>query len=296
MFQQALKLASHFTRPVVICSRTVNGDCKSSIGSFVVVNREGWILTVAHLIKFIQKQHQAVQIYREYRREVREMDSDIASTKQYRHKKIRHLEQPKPNLIRNHSTWWGSDRVQLRDVIMLPAADLAIGRLEPFDAKGIEHYPVFKTAGPDYTPGRSLCKLGFPLHEIVPTYDEKNDAMVLPLRSTPLPLFPLDGLFTRVIAATAPESEIDEISLFIETSTPGLLGHNGGPIVDYKGVVWGLQSHVRHHPLGFKPPVPGKPKGQANTVHQFINLGIGVHAEPIRQFLHQCNVSHQRQD
>jgi hypothetical protein len=62
-----------------------------------------------------------------------------------------------------------------------------------------------------------------------------------------------------------------------ETSSPGLRGQSGGPIFDTKGVVWGIQSLTRHFPLGFEPTVPGKGVKE----HQFLNVGIGVHAVTI---------------
>ncbi len=294
MFHAALQRVSQFTRPVIIGSCAVSGKCKSAIGSFIVINNEGWILTVAHLIRYMQKQHEQTQLYREYRNRTLEMEGDLASAKKHKHNKITRLERPKADLTRHHTTWWGRDKAKLRDLSMMPASDLALARLEPFDASGINHYPVFKTAGPDYAPGRSLCKLGFPLQDIIPVYNEADNTLALPPNIAALAMFPLDGVFTRVLSTALPELDIKEAGLFIETSTPSMLGHSGGPIFDCAGTVWGLQSHVRHYPLGFNPPVPGQPRGKNSTVPQFMNLGIGAHAEPIRQFLEAHNIAHQR--
>lgn len=49
MFQQANIRASKFTFPVVISLKTVDGKCSGSIGSFIVVNDEGWIATCDHI-------------------------------------------------------------------------------------------------------------------------------------------------------------------------------------------------------------------------------------------------------
>ena len=80
------------------------------------------------------------------------------------------------------------------------------------------------------TPGRSLCKLGFPLHRIVPVHDEKANTFTLPEGSVPLPLFPMEGMFRRVVNTRAPGSGDGEPSAFIETSTPSLVGQMGGPM------------------------------------------------------------------
>ena len=45
MFSKAVPIAVGFTRPVVISSRTTQGACAGTIGAYVVVNREGSILT-----------------------------------------------------------------------------------------------------------------------------------------------------------------------------------------------------------------------------------------------------------
>lgn len=296
MFRDAVRTAAGFTRPVVISSRKVNGDCQSSVGACVIVNREGWLLTAAHLFGLIEQQSAAARTFRKYRADVRAMDHDVASTRLYRKKKIRHLEVPRPDAVRDHSTWWGVDGAQVRDVRLAPAADLALARLEPFDPGSVARYPVFKTPGADYLPGRSLCRLGFPFHDITPAYDEEQGAFVLPKGAVPLPLFPLEGMLTRILIARAPaltsKDAPDETSLFIETSSPGLRGQSGGPIFDPDGVVWGLQSHTRHYPLGFAPPVPGR----GHVEEQFLNAGVGVHAEPILQLLDRFGVAHQRTD
>ena len=292
MFAKAFAIAAGYTRPVVVSSRRVNGDCQSSVGAYVIINREGWFLTAAHLFGVIEQQSAAVQTYRKYRGDVRSMDHDMASKQLYRKKKIRHFEVPRPESVRDHSTWWGMDGVEVRDVQVAAAADLALGRLEPFDPASVTHYPVFKTPGNDYLPGRSLCRLGFPFHEIVPSYDEQKGVFALPRDAVPLPLFPLEGMLTRILIARSPalpsKGPADENSLFIETSSPGLRGQSGGPIFDSEGVVWGLQSHTRHYPLGFAPHVPGR----GHVEEQFLNVGVGVHAQPILQLLQQFGVEH----
>ena len=206
-----------------------------------------------------------------------------AADKRYRKKGVRTFHQPAGASVRNHSVWWGVDGVRLVEARVVPAADLALGRLEPFDPGCVAHYPVWKDPSRDFAPGRSLCKLGFPLYRIVPIYDEKANTFTLPEGSVPLPLFPLEGMFTRVFNARAPGSGDGEPSAFIETSTPSLVGQMGGPVFDSNGVVWGIQSHTMHNALGFRPPVPGGAAGEVE--HQFLNTGLAVHAAVIRRFL-----------
>ena len=283
MFSKAVPIAAGFTRPVVISSRTMQGACAGTIGAYVVVNPGGWILTAGHLLDIVRKQQDSARRHAGYRGNVVEFHRDVAADKRYRKKGVRTFHKPAESSVRNHSVWWGVDGVRLVEARIVPAADLALGRLEPFDPKSVPQYPVWKDPSRGVAPGRSLCKLGFPLHRIVPVYDEKANTFTLPEGSVPLPLFPLEGMFTRVVNTRAPGSGDGEPSAFIETSTPSLLGQMGGPVFDAQAVVWGIQSHTMHHALGFHPPVPGGAAGQVE--HQFLNTGLAVHAAVIRRLL-----------
>ena len=296
MFTNALAKAGNFTLPVVISSRLGSGECASAVGACVVVNRDGWVLTVAHLIKEIERQQQSALKHRSHSKDVRRFENDTAADKLFRKKGVRTFQTPSDKSVQNHSVWWGRDGAQLHDLAILPAADLAVGRLEPFDPDSIAHYPVFKQPDIGYAPGKSLCKLGFPFHSITPSFDEEKNIFVLPQGAVPLPLFPIEGIFTRVVIAPMPGLEKTGNGKFIETSSPGLVGQSGGPIVDSTGAVWALQSHTRHYPLGFSPPIPGQSKNPGAKEHQFLNVGLGVHAEIILNLLKQRGVEHQITD
>jgi len=308
MFANAYRIAAAFTLPVVISSRLQSGACAGAVGACVVVNRDGWILTAAHLMAEIMRQQQSAGRHRAHKNDIRQFEQDTTADKRFRKSKVRTFARPGADSVLDHSVWWGQDGVQLVDAVMQPAADLALGRLQPFDPDSVAHYPVFKTPGEDYAPGRSLCKLGFPFHQVKPEFDEARGAFVLPPGTLPMPLFPIDGIFTRVVVAPMPGVSIkagkgngaDKTApgKFIETSSPGLVGQSGGPVVDTDGVVWALQSHTRHYALGFSPPAPGKKKSgapaAANKEHQFLNVGLGVHAEAILKLLDEQGVEHQR--
>ncbi len=292
MFTTAYAIASAFTRPVVISSRTVKGDCSAAIGAYVALNADGWIVTAAHLIAMIQQQERAARTYRKYQQDVRQMNEDVTSGRPHRVNKLRRFKRPTDASVRDHSTWWGVDGARMTVAHIAPAADIAVARLQPFDPDSIANYPVFKTPGPDVAPGRSLCRLGFAFHNITPSYDEERKAFVLPPGSVPLPLFPLEGMLTRVVRTQAPNAPKGTTCKFIETSTPGVVGQSGGPLFDTGGNVWGIQSHTRHYPLGFSPPAPGGRAGQVE--HQFHNAGMAVHNEMILAVLQQHDVAHQR--
>ena len=280
MFSEAVARASRFTLPVVISSRIVGGQCRSDVAASVVVNREGWVLTAAHVMALIRSQQAAAQAFRARQPTAPAAAGGSGWLARHRNRR-RTTEEPAPDAVRDHSAWWGVDGVGVQEVTLDPVNDLALGRLEPFDPQRVSDYPVFKRPGPDYVPGRSLCRLGFSFHHIVPTYDEARQAFLLPTGAVPLPLFPLEGMLVRMLRCPAPTAANGELGTFIETSTPGLRGQSGGPIFDTGGVVWGLQSHTRHYPLGFKP-----------QQHQYLNAGVAVHAEPILRLLDQVGLDY----
>ena len=293
MFSKAVPIAAGFTRPMVISSRTSDGVCSSTIGTCVVVNRSGWILTAGHLLEIVRLHQESARRYAGYRDNVVEFHRDTAADKRFRKRGVRTFHKPAASAVRNHSVWWGADSARLVEARLLLAADLALGRLEPFDPASVARLPVFKNPSEGYEPGRSLCKLGFPLHRIEPEFDEQANTFTLPAGAVPLPMFPLDGMFTRVISTRAPGSGEGDPFSFIETSTPSLLGQMGGPVFDSDAVVWGIQSHTMHHPLGFRPQVPGGPSGHVE--HQFLNTGLAVHASVIRNFLDAEGIDHERE-
>ena len=107
MFSNAVPIAAGFTRPVVISSRTAQGECAGTIGAYVVVNRAGWILTAGHLLDIVRAQQDSAQRYAGYRGNVVEFHRDIAADKRYRKKGVRTLHQPAGASVRNHSVCGG---------------------------------------------------------------------------------------------------------------------------------------------------------------------------------------------
>lgn len=291
MFVEACKLATGFTRPVVISRKDYNGDCSSIIGSYVVLNDQGWIATAWHVMEFFDKleKSKAACVALDLQRAA--IESDAKLTKNQRKGMLRKLPTPDASWTRDFSFWFGMDGLTVanREIIALPNADLAICRLEPFDAAklGIKTYPLLKDPTKGVPIGTSLCKLGFPFHTITPSHT--NGRFILPGGSVPPPFFPIEGMLTRNIQI-GKASEGFTIG-WMETSTPGLRGQSGGPIFDQKGALWAIQSSTAHYPLGFNPPVPGGKKGEVE--HQFLNVGLGVHVETIVGFLKANGVAYQ---
>lgn len=285
MFAKGYETARRFTHPVIISTRKYNGQVNCGLGAFMTINDEGWIITTAHLFDsfFHYRQHQ--EQLEKYKQMVDEINMNALLDQRQKKKKINHLKQF-PGWIVNHSFWWNMDGVQIKDVKILGKGDIAVGRLEPFDKNRFPYYPVFKR--PEKMElARSLCKLGYPFHSVKASFENEKNRFVIDPSTFPIPLFPIEGIFTRKL--TLGKSDDGEYDLLLlETSTPGLRGQSGGPIFDSEGMVWAMQSRTGHHPLGFSPKI--NINGKEIEENQFLNTGIGVHGQLIIEFLNKNKI------
>ena len=280
MFSNAYDIACHYTSPVVISSKTIGNTVQCGGGAFVFLNREGWIVTVAHIFNTRHKLINDLTFLKNYNQEIKSIEDNQKLNPHTKRKKIASLKKD-PNWFVTDSYWWGKDGVSLDDVKIFPEIDLAIGRLNPFNPDLIKNYPKIKNPC-DLKPGTSLCKLGFPFHQINATYDEQTKSFQLAKNALPMPVFPIDGILTRFIYAGKTKDGKYDVK-FIETSSPGLMGQSGGPIFDVNATIWGIQSHTNSMPLGFTPKV--SKNGKEIEENQFINVGCGVHSEVLVNIL-----------
>jgi hypothetical protein len=297
MFLQACRAASKFTFPVIMLQRTVDGKCSGAIGAFIVLNDEGWIATCYHIAEIIKNGAQADAKAKSIEAQQAAIKSDSSLSNKERQKKLAALPRLRNNELARMGVIWGINPVppaplSITQFHLAPAVDLAIGKVENFDPKWVSSYPIIKNPARDFEQGASLCRFGYPFHEIVPTWESAIDRFDLPKDAFPIPQFVIDGILTRLInvqVLNIPEPAPFPM-MYFETSTPGLQGQSGGPVFDSKGTVWGVQSHTAHYPLGFNPQVPKSTKGE--TEYQFLNVGRCIHAESIIGLLKMHNVKH----
>jgi hypothetical protein len=288
MFAQALARVEAFTLPILFSRRRVNGNIESGIGTFMVVNREGWVITAAHLAKeFAAFERDRVEV-EAYNRARAEIEGNGKLHPNDKKKRLRELKAA-PHWITHMVSLWGNPAWRITVLHVDEFSDVAVGRLEGFDPASVAHYPVFKRPTQPMLPGTSLCRVGFPFTVINATFDAATGQFRLDERVLPIPRFPNDGIHTRIAIQLDPNT--GRRVKFVETSSAGLLGQSGGPIFDVHGHVWALQSKTQSLPLGFKPVVQD---GDRRIVeHQFMHVGWGSHVEEILSMLNQNNVAHE---
>ncbi len=269
--------------------------CFGKIGSFIVLNKDGWIATCQHIATEIGNAIQSEARAKAIEAQKAAINADGALSNKEKQKQINAIGNLRNNEIDRVAVTWGvnlTTRLQVPQYHGVPVVDLAIGKLDKFDPTWVAEYPVLKDPAKDFEPGVNLCKLGYPFHDIAPAWDAAKDVFELPKEAFPIPQFIIDGILTRLINVVAPNMAAPPpfpMQLF-ETSTPGLQGQSGGPVFDKNGTVWGIQSHTAHYPLGFNPPVPKSSKGEKE--YQFLNVGRCVHTSSIIGLLKQVGVQH----
>lgn len=246
-----------------------------AVGSYVVLNSDGWIVTAGHLIKHLSDMGAEILGVSKFQSDLEAIKADTSIDERERKKRINKLQKPsKQQTERGGQIWAGQHGTVLVDAKAYFPVDLGIGRLQPFNPAMVTSYPVFKDPTKGFDTGRSLCRMGFPLHHVVPKWDATQQMFDLPQDTFPVPVFPIEGIFTRTIAfaqnPTEPASPFPQ--RWVETSSPGLKGQSGGPIVDEDGTIWAIQCQTLSYDLGFKT---------STNTPQYLNVGVGVHPETL---------------
>jgi hypothetical protein len=275
MFASAFEKATKFTRPLVICLRHMDGSCSSGMGTFVLLNADGWAVTAHHIIAEFGKFQQQIGLAKIHRAALDAVAAEPDPNK--RRAKSRRL----PNndkLVEEFAVWFGQDDVNVEDGSLreYPFADIALVRLTGLDFPADMEFPTFKRDG-SLRPGTSLIKVGYPFHTVEPKY--LSDENRFWFDDTTMRPIPIDGIFTRLTPLVLPPHVAVEPPGLpmqrLESSSPGLRGQSGGPTLDMAGNVWGIQSSTVHLDLGFSPSKRDD-RNRDIVEHQFLNVGWGI--------------------
>ena len=282
MFADACEKAMKFTRPVIISTRTFDGNTTSGCATYFVINKDGWILTAAHIFQSNIQFREDRKKIAEYQRLLKEDPEKAVSD---------------PKWITNHSFWWGNDKARLAEAYINMEIDIAVGRLELVNGNStvpltVNEYPIFKDPA-KMRPGTSLCRTGFPFIPGATEFDDGSGTFRIKNGILPMAFFPNEGIHTRNIL-TGRSQDGNYEKLYVETSSPGIKGQSGGPIFDRNGYIAGMQVFTEHFALDFKPAVPNG-NGEMITHDQFMNIGVGVHVKTIMAILDSKGIRYQKE-
>lgn len=277
MFSTAIQKAAKYTHPVITSTYSVGQEVNSGCAAYTVINRDGWFITAGHVFDGFHKFQEDQKKLKEYEKmkaenpnATFELDKDI---------------------LTNQSFWFGDDKLRISQVYVNMELDFALGKLENFTPDMIKEYPIFKDPS-QILPGTSLCRLGYPFIKNVTEFNTENRNFKIKNGVLPLAIFPNDGIITRFVSLGKSSDGYD--MKLIEMSTPGLKGQSGGPIFDSNGFVAGIQTRTNYLDIGFSPSYKND-KGEMVTEHQFLGVGLGVHASTIMAILDDKKVKYHKE-
>lgn len=283
MFSEACQKAMAYTRPVAVSTRLYDGTLHTDIGSMMIINDKGWMITAAHLFdSFFKFQNDMKKM-----EEINNINSDRAQVQGAPSSEIK----MDKTMITNHSFWWGWDNVRVVNAMINRQADVAVGKLEPFSPDMVKEYPVF--VDPDHMRiGTSLCRGGYPFINITPDFIESAKAFKIPKIPAERFFYPNEGILTHF--ENKGKSADGSCTLrYIETSSPGLKGQSGAPIFDRNGLVYGMQIFTEHRATGFHPMA--ELDGQKYLENQFMNIGVGSHVSTLFELMDKRGVEYNKE-
>ena len=285
MYKNSIKENSKYLIPFLQGVKYYGSDeIESCIGTMIILNENGDILTCKHIAEQFIKDEQLKNNH----------STLLSCLSQAKNKSDRKKIERENNLHKNtvvlshiHFCFpFEIENISNVDIVFHESLDLAIIRI-PGLKSICDNYPTFSGILPEQ--GQSICKIGyaFPEYDLF-QYDNNTKQIVIKHEAfLNFPVFPLDGIVTRLIM----EKE-NTLSLF-ETSSPGLCGQSGGPIFSPDGLVYGMQSMTAHLDLNFDIDtfVKRGPDAKKVSAAQFINLGIGITSKEIINFLEENKIN-----
>ena len=282
MYKKSIKENSNYLIPFVEGIKYYgSNEIEHALGTMIILNDKGDILTCKHIAQeFINNDI----LGKKYPK----LLSDINSLENK--KELKEFE--KKNNLNENTIVLSNINLPIKldkdiniNIKLHKYLDLAIISFQNLDIK-VNKYPIFAKELP--VQGQSVCKLGyaFPEYDFFEYSDSKNNIVMKENVVANFPLFPMDGIVTRLIM-----DEKNNLSMF-ETSTPGIRGQSGGPIFSPEGTIYGIQSMTKQLDLNFDISMDVKRGNIIKKVNYtpFINLGVGICSTEIIKFLEENNI------
>jgi len=295
MFVNAIEKAAKYTRPIHTISKSYkSNDVTPGAATLFFINDEGYAVTCRHVIELLVQSENISKNYSEFKAERDKLPKTGRFKQQLERLKIKYNISDTSTVQLRNSFIGCVDKMSGFTWHIHPKYDLAILKFNDFTNLLCSEFPVFKKNSSDIQQGKFLCRLGFPFSEFNNFhYNDKIDEIEWSaIGNSNSPRFPIEGMVTRFLA----DEKGDKYG--IELSSPGLRGQSGGPLFDKDGLVCGMQSQTISLHLGFD--IENKEvivKGQKKKIndYSFINLGVCIHMDVIKDFLKQYDVKFSEQ-
>lgn len=290
MFVKAIEEMNRFTRPIHTIMRGYGSNkVWPGASTLFFVNNEGVAVTCRHVAEHLLQSEQFNQQYLLFSQSRFRLKNDQNYDANLKELELQFNYRQDVIVQMKHYFVSCFDMITGFDCQLHPFADLAIIRFKGFNKIYYTGNARFISDDAMAVPGRFLCRLGFPFPEFTNyTYNYQRDDIEWTKDGNPRsPVFPIEGIITRLIAQNGQISGI-------EMSSPGLRGQSGGPLFDPEGLIYGMQSSTRHLHLGFDLENHEVQSGvtiKKVTNMPFLHVGQCVHASVIKNFLRENGVS-----
>jgi len=272
MFVKAIEDCVKFTKPLLSGQliykdkRIING-----ISTLMVLNKDGDILTTAHVAEFFRMADEVNDAFWSILNEFKDK-----SPKEIKKIEAKYgIKESDIVAIHNVIIDVAANPGKL-NVIIHPTLDMALIKLENKQEIFVDEFPIFRKS--NVKVGEMICKIGFAFPEY-DTFYYDEDACLIKTHNKIMnfPLFPLEGMVTRNMI-----DQTGDISIF-EMSTPLFPGQAGGPVFDTKGHICGMLLGTKRIASNY---------GEQMNFHY--DLGMAFHVQSITDFLDKHQISYNK--
>lgn len=284
MFKDAIKKNLECVKPMATAYKTPYSDeLVTNMYSLFLINEEGWALTTKSVANNIIAADKIYENYEKIKEEL--LANKVPPKKIYKKYKIGENDAViLRNIFLNTVDSWNGLKIYAHEYL-----DLALIKFENASGFACEKFPVFAKKNPEQ--GETLCRLGYPYPEFsVFRYDYMTKDLVLNrVIEYGLQVFPLDGMLTRYVA-----DEKKNLTLF-ELSQASFIGHTGGPVVNTKGEVVGIQMTIAYKDTfsDITAKIKRKQKELEVNEYNFIPLSLCINVETIKEFLDKYEIKYE---
>jgi hypothetical protein len=290
MFTTAIEKVLQFTRPLHTISRTYGGLILPGTATLFFVNDNGVAITCKHVVNLIPSAENINQAFIKFKAERDKIPRDNHFQKKMLGLELKYKYTKEATVQLRNNFMNCFDKIEQITYHVHPTLDLAIIEFKGFTKTFYSSHASFIKDSQKIKQGQSLCRIGFPFPEFN-NFRHNTDTDDIEWTNTGnlnSPSFPIDGILTRFVA------DANAGITGIELSTPGLRGQSGGPLFDVNGIVYGMQFATNHLHLGFdikdREIIHDGKKTKVSN-YPFLNVGLCVHADRIKEFLRQHNIS-----
>lgn len=292
MFADAIEKVSGFTKPILFISKGYkNFTIHPGTATMFFVNDNGVAVTCKHVAQAIINAEAVNKKYYEFKNNRAALEK-LANKKE----KLKALEKQydyrEGVIVNQKCNFVGAVApISTFTVHFHESLDIAIIEFKGFENKFYTGHAVFAKDSNQVRPGDFLCRVGYPFPEFN-NYNynhETDDIEWSNVGNHNIPRFPVEGMVTRFVG-----NENAEI-IGIELSTPGFMGHSGGPLFDKDGKIYGMQFVTRHLHMGFDiNNLNMIVNGKEQTINNqpFLHVGNCITGNSIKEFLDRFNIEY----